>query len=284
MTKNYNVISDQDLDDYLDLEDARKQNITIPYSIPILSQNYYELQKILKSDCFFEIGAFEAYFSRNMKSIFPNSKVYAFEASPYCYDNYKNLNTSIDYLNVAISDKEGEIDFILQDKNLSDQSEIEKIRGNNSILDRNDDTILYKKISVKSTTFDLFVERESLENFSISLWIDVEGANKNVLQGSKNFLKNVQSLLIEVEDFEYWKNQWLSTDVDKFLKSFGFLPIARDFEDNNQYNVVYINSMLFEDVNISIQIKNWVHEYFSQIGLETDTLENSETIIGSLKV
>ena len=42
--------------------------------------------------------------------------------------------------------------------------------------------------------------------------------------------------------------------------------------------------MLFEDVNISIQIKNWVHEYFSQIGLETDTLENSETIIGALKV
>ena len=62
------------------------------------------------------------------------------------------------------------------------------------------------------------------------------------------------------------------------------MKIIRDFEDNNQYNVVYINSMLFEDVNISIQIKNWVHEYFSQIGLETDTLENSETIIGALKV
>jgi FkbM family methyltransferase len=272
MTKDYNFTPAQDWIEYIDLEDVRKKNITIPYSIPILAQNYYELQKILKSDCFFEIGAFEADFSRKMKSIFPNSKVYAFEASPYCYDNYKNLNTSIEYLNVAISDKEGEIDFTLQDKNLSDQSEIEKIRGNNSILDRNDDTILYKKISVKSTTFDLFVEKESLENLSTSLWIDVEGANKNVLQGSKNFLKNVQSLLIEVEDFEYWKNQWLSADVDQFLKSFGFLPIVRDFEDNNQYNIVYINSMLLGDVNIGIQIKNWINGYFSQIGLETDTL------------
>lgn len=268
MTNEYNLTNVQDWSEYIDLEEVRKQNIIIPYSISILAQNYYELQKILKSDCFFEIGAFEADFSRKMKSIFPDSKVYAFEASPYCYNNYKNSNTSIEYLNIAISDKEGEIDFTLQDKNISDQSEIEKIRGNNSILDRNDDTISYKKISVKSTTFDLFVEKESLENLSTSLWIDVEGANKNVLQGSKNFLKNVQSLLIEVEDFEYWKNQWLSADVDQFLKGFGFLPIVRDFEDNNQYNVVYVNSALLEDVDIAIQIKNWIHRYFSQIGLE----------------
>jgi hypothetical protein len=68
------------------------------------------------------------------------------------------------------------------------------------------------------------------------------------------------------------------------LKSFGFLPIVRDFEDNNQYNIVYVNSMLLGDVNIGIQIKNWIHGYFSQIGLETDTLENSEIIIGALKV
>lgn len=254
--------------DSMSLEEVREENIIIPYSISVLSENYCKLQKILKSDCFFEIGAFEADFSRNMKNIFPTSKVYAFEASPYCYENYKNLNSSIEYLNLAISDKEGEIYFSLQDKNLSDQSEIEKVRGNNSILDRNDDTIVYKKISVKSTTFDSFVEKESLSNLLTSLWIDVEGANKNVLQGAQKYLKNTQSLLIEVEDFEYWKKQWLSKDVDKFLQDNGFIPIARDFEDNNQYNVVYINQHLVEDINIENQIKNWINNYFFQIGLE----------------
>lgn len=254
--------------DAIDLEKVRKENIIIPHSISILSKNYCELQKILKSDCFLEIGAFEADFSRNMKNIFPTSKVYAFEASPYCYENYKNLNSSIEYLNLAISDKEGEIYFSLQDKNISDQSEIEKVRGNNSILDRNDDTIIYKKISVKSITFDSFIEKESLLNLLTSLWIDVEGANKNVLLGAQKYLKNTQSLLIEVEDFEYWKNQWLSKDVDKFLQDYGFIPIARDFEDNNQYNVVYVNQHLVKDINIENQIKNWINDYFFQIGLE----------------
>lgn len=253
---------------FIDLEEVRKENIIIPYSISVLAQNYYQLQKILKSNCFFEIGAFEADFSRMMKNLFPDSKVYAFEASPYCYDNYKDLNSSIEYLNLAISDKEGEIYFSLQDKNISDQSEIEKVRGNNSILDRNDDTISYKKINVKSTTFDSFIEKESLTTSSFSLWVDVEGANKNVLKGSEKYLKNVQSILIEVEDYEYWKDQWLSKDVDQFLQNFGFFPIARDFEDNNQYNIVYINQLLLGDVNLEIQIKNWVYSYFSQIGLE----------------
>jgi len=253
--------------DAINLKEVRTENIIIPYSIPTLFRHYCELQKILKSDCFLEIGAFEADFSRNMKSLFPSSKVYAFEASPYCYDNYKDLNSSIEYLNLAVSDKDGEIYFTLQDKNLSDQSEIEKVRGNNSILDRNDDAISYKKISVKSITFDSFIEKESLSNLSSSLWIDVEGANKNVLEGSKKYLKNVQSLLIEVEDFEYWKHQWLSSDVDQFLQSFGFIPIARDFEDNNQYNIVYINSLLLKDINIEKQIESWIFNYFSQIGL-----------------
>jgi len=254
--------------DAIDLGKVRKENIIIPYSISILSKNYCELQKILKSDCFLEIGAFEADFSRNMKNIFPTSKVYAFEASPYCYENYKNLNSSIEYLNLAISDKDGEIYFSLQDKNLSDQTEIEKVRGNNSILDRNDDTISYKKIKVKTTTLDSFIEKKSLTDLSFSLWIDVEGANKNVLQGAQKYLKNTQSLLIEVEDFEYWKKQWISKDVDKFLQDYGFIPISRDFEDNNQYNVVYINQRLVEDINIENQIKNWINNYFFQIGLE----------------
>ena len=60
--------------------------------------------------------------------------------------------------------------------------------------------------------------------------------------------------------------------INQFLKGFGFLPIVRDFEDNNQYNIVYVNSALLEDADIAIQIKNWIHRYFFQIGLEIQVL------------
>lgn len=252
----------------IDLDEVKNSNIIIPNSISVLTSFYYGLQKILTPDCFFEVGAFEADFSRTMKNVFPSSDVWAFEANSYNYDHYKSINKNINYLNLAISDTNNKIKFYLQDKKIDTGLEIEKIRGNNSILNRNDDSILYKEVEIESVTLDSFIENNFIVNKSFSLWIDVEGANKNILLGFDKYLQNSLSILIEVEEFEYWKNQWLSNDVSRYLKQRGFIPIARDFEDNNQYNVVFINSKILEDNILNNLLKDWIKSYFNKLQLE----------------
>lgn len=254
--------------DEINLKEVRKANIIIPNSIGTLTSFFYELQKILRPNCFLEIGAFEASFSRAMKEMFSSSNVWAFEANPYNYEYYKRLNEGIHYLNLAVSELNGTLSFYLQDRNLSDGSEIEKIRGNNSILNRNDNTLSYKEVEVDSVTLDSFIESENVTNKFFSLWIDVEGANKNIFGGLNKYLNNCLSFLIEVEEIEYWKNQWLCDDLVNFLKERNFIPILRDFEDNNQYNVVFINKKILENLNKKTEIANLIQNYFSALNLE----------------
>ena len=250
----------------IDLKEIKNLGITIPNSINIHSSFYFELQKILKSDVFFEIGAFEAAFSRTMKSMFPLAEVWAFEANPFNYEHYKEINSNINYLNLAVSDTDKKINFYLQDKNLNDGSVIEKVRGNNSILNRKDDSISYEKIEVDSITLDSFIEKNSIQGKNFSIWVDVEGANKNILFGFEKYIKDCHSIYIEVEEISYWEEQWLSQDVYNYLSSKDFIPLTRDFEDNNQYNVIFINKkILNKNTN---KIKQWVEDYFNFIGLE----------------
>lgn len=254
----------------IDLEEVSKNNIIVPNSISTLTAFYYKMQQVLEVNCFFEIGAFEAGFSRTMKQMHPLSDVWAFEANPYNYEHFKNINSNINYLNLAISDINGKIKFQLQDKHINNGLEIEKVRGNNSILNRNDDTISYKEIDIESITMDSFVEKECLTEKSFSLWVDVEGASKNIFLGFEKYVKNSFSILIEVEEHEYWKNQWLCKDVCNFLEEKDFIPIMRDFEDNKQYNVVFINKKILENKSIEFQINNLIEEYFNNLQLQIE--------------
>lgn len=259
--KNFNI-------DPIDLETVKNANIIVSNSINVLSHYYYELQKVINPDCFFEVGAFEANFSREMRRRFPNAEVWAFEANPFNYEHYKSSIKDINYLNLAISNTNETIRFYLQDKNLKDNSEIEKVRGNNSILSRNDSTVSYTDVEVESVMLDSFIEENKLIDKKISLWIDVEGANKNVLVGFENYIENSLSILIEVEEKEYWKEQWLREDVCNFLERKNFIPLVRDFEDNHQYNVVFVHKTVFKDSSIQHKIMDWINSYFNHLQLE----------------
>ena len=88
------------------------------------------------------------------------------------------------------------------------------------------------------------------------MWIDVEGSNKEVLNGASEVLKNSQLIYIEVEDKKFWENQWLSDDVIKFLNTYNLIPIGKDFEDFlGQYNLIFIKKELLQQYNTGLRNK-----------------------------
>lgn len=189
-----------------------------------------------------EIGAFSAEFSKKIKNTYPKIESYAFEANPYNFSyflkEYNYEKNGINYINMAISDSNDEIEFKIQ-KEINGK-EVNPVRGNNSIMDRIQENTKYEILKVNSTSLDIFVSENKINLKNVILWIDVEGANEKVLKGCEKILDFVSIIFIEVEEKEYWEGQWLERNVYDFLTKRGFNLIARDGEYISQYNEIYI--------------------------------------------
>lgn len=208
----------------------------------ILVDKFFEIIENIKPTCVFEIGAFSAEFSRNIKSKYPEIKSFAFEANPYNFKHFNDLfkfeDLDIKYINKAISDKSGDVTFLIQ-KKIND-NEVSPIRGNNSIMTRNVENIEYEEVKVNSISLSDFIKENSISNEIIILWIDCEGYNEFVLNGCIDILNEVYAIFIEVEEKSFWENQWLEKDVEFFLTNNGFFLSARDGEYERQYNQIYL--------------------------------------------
>ena len=194
-----------------------------------LSDKFIKMQDSILPDYAIEVGAHEAEFSVAISSKFGINAV-AFEAGKAIYERVKGeiSNNLVKYLNYAISDKDGIESFTVNEN---------EHYGNNSILVRNEMTPI-KTEDVKSYRLDTYFKDVDFAN--ACLWIDVEGANKQVLSGAKETLKKVSSIFIETEDHPYWKDQWLTLDVIKFLNSQDFVLVDSEKVYAAQQNLIFV--------------------------------------------
>ena len=214
-----------------------------------------------------EIGAFSALFSRRIKQKNKEITSIALEANPYNYEYFKTdvESCGVEYWQAAISDTHGQIDLNLQVQLDEDGNPNKQyfVRGNNSILKR-DAVKNYIKCKVPSYTLDDFARVSKLFDtldLDIALWIDVEGATKQVFSQSSQILAKTKLVYIEVEEKAIWNNQWLSIDVINFFRKLGFFPILRDFERKSQYNIILASDCL----NITEEIILANHLFFVEL-------------------
>lgn len=214
-----------------------------------------------KPKYFFEIGAFDAKFSRETKLKIPECNFCAFEANPYNFNLFKNMveRDGVNYIHSAIGDHTGEIKFNLQ-KCVNGQV-VKMVRGNNSILKRTQDNVIYEEVEVPINTIDFLFLDAILPDETLAMWIDVEGYAHEVLNGAADTLKKTTMVFVEVEDFSYWKNQKLGSDVIEFMMANGFIPVARDFEYEGQYNLIFLKRSIFKIPEVQEELI----KYFSRV-------------------
>ena len=204
-----------------------------------LSKYFYELQGRIKPNVIIEVGAYDATFSKSIVANYPDIVSWAFEANRHNYQTYslEALADGVKYVYSAVSSEVGEVPFYYQ-------NEMPSTVGNNSILLRLD-SLQYGEIVPATTLDDFFIESGLLnKDDSVSLWIDVEGASREVLMKSELILKQTKSILIEVEHDEVWSSQWKSQDVVEFLTSRGFTLTGRDKE----YYPLQENFLFIKDI------------------------------------
>jgi FkbM family methyltransferase len=192
---------------------------------------FINIQEKIQPDIAIEVGAYDGDFSKSMAKF--NIDTYAFEASPYIYNKYKDQMSDVIYINKAVSDKDGLIKFEVQLD--SDPT----YAGNNSIKNRNEDKD-YNYIDVESVSiYEYFKDKPF--NKAV-LWVDSEGANKEVLLGIKDRITDFASICIEVETQDFWKDSWKKDDVVEYLTSCGFLVLFELLYNTGQFDLIFINN------------------------------------------
>ncbi len=202
-----------------------------------LREAFISLQTQIQPTHVVEVGAREASFSIQMRTLLRNSKIHAFEANPNVYQKFydKIVARGISYQNVGVSNISGTGIFLLDDSK-------DRIDGSHSLLSRSNKVDSYSHLEIQLTTLDDALGEEINAETNFCLWIDVEGLAYQVLDGARKVLEHTQSIFIEVEHKKFWENQMLAPEIIKLLEGYDFHLVARDMEYFPvQENYIFIN-------------------------------------------
>ena len=215
---------------------------------------FHELVGIATPELFVEVGAYRAEASRRVKADQPSCRVVAYEANPYNHAHYVDslgfAANGIEYINAAVSDAEGRATFHLRRRQGGE--DLRPVTGNSSLLRLEATDVDYEDIDVAAVTLD--AQFPALDS-SAALWVDAEGASREVLSGAVRMLKSVDLIMIEVEEKPSWQHQWTALDVTTFLVGAGFVPITRDIEYEQQHNVVFVSNRLYANPAVLMSLE-----------------------------
>lgn len=218
---------------------------------------FHQLVGLLEPTLFVEAGAYRADASRRVRIDHPEARIVAFEANRYNHEavlaEHDLAAQRIDYLNLAVTEEPGEITFHL--RRAVEGRPLRQVTGNSSLLRRLDESTEYEELTVPSVSLDSHFADLGPED-RVALWVDVEGASGPVLRGGARFLETCDLVMIEVEERAMWQGQWLSLDVLTHLVAAGFVPVARDIEYENQFNLVFASAEFSRrhDVLLALQL------------------------------
>ncbi|MEU4954824.1 FkbM family methyltransferase [Streptomyces lavendulae] len=209
-----------------------------------------------------EAGAYEARVSLRVAAGLPACRVIEFEANPYMYKGFSESTDyaarGVEYRHQALvgAPDKGRISFFVITSSSSGRDD--RREGYNSLLNRKADNWLnvseYEEAAVPATTLD----RESGDvDGPFALWMDVEGASKEVLSGAQTFLDRCDIAKIEVEDQVFWEAQWLATDVVAEMAGPRMELVARDIEGGRQYNVLIASRRLLARADVQNRISRF---------------------------
>lgn len=176
-----------------------------------------------------DIGAHEGDEISLFLEYYPNASVYAVEADPSPYLRLKKRfahDSRVKCFNVAIAHYNGQVLFNcssgwFQDKRSTEHDCSGSILFPKLHLELAPNVAFVNQINVECQTLDSFIEENSLD-IPDFIWMDVQGAEYNVLLGGGAVLNKVKGLYTEyglLELYEGQKDLWF---IETYLQSFGF--------------------------------------------------------------
>jgi FkbM family methyltransferase len=213
-------------------------------------------------DCICDIGSRDGEEAIIFRNIISNAEIIAFEANEF---NYKRMSINdslrenkIKVYPFAISNYNGIAHFNIVDP---DDNQAIEIKGSSS-LKENLNYPNPKKTIVETRRLDDFITNLYPALSNICLWIDVEGAEYEVIQGITNIKHNILAIHVETAIKPQRVGQQTLNELDKLCAKYGFKRVGKNFNDSQQWgDVVYFNNTIIKGMKKRLfyfQIKSYI--------------------------
>lgn len=195
------------------------------------------------------VGAYLGYEIDRLVLNYPNAEIYAFEPNPKYFKKLQekySQNPKIHCYQYAVAENEGWLDFY--ETNLEGSGSILPINSKSDVV-KDYGIRQTEKFTVKSISLDNFAQIQGKEIDLI--WIDVQGAELNVLKGAKNLLHFAKAVFSEIWVTKtLYENQCRLIDLERFLLDFGFIlhSIGLDHPiGNGSGNAIFVKKDLIKN-------------------------------------
>jgi len=122
----------------------------------------------------------------------------------------------------------------------------------NTLHERDYEAVIPKLYEVELTRGETFMKKFNLETIDFCK-IDAEGHSYEILEGFGKAISNIKCIFLETENFEVWKGQKYTNDIDDFLTKNNFNlewqtteRIIWAGEGKYQNNQLWINKKMHE--------------------------------------
>lgn len=188
-----------------------------------------------------EIGAHDGGTSSRFLKIFPTAKIFCFEPDDRAIKKFvtrigKDKRVSLNQL--AISNFDGELDFYCSYGLPSNDPSIDphnypkgwdcssSIKKPKKVLIDHPWCKFKEPIKIKSQKLDTWMDKQKIEIIDF-IWADVQGAEKDLIEGATKTLKNVKYFYTEFANSEQYEGQKNLKEIKKLLPNFKILHIYK---------------------------------------------------------
>lgn len=198
-----------------------------------ISKEYiYSLINNKKEIIILDIGAYNGKDTRKFLNLFKNSKVYSFEPDIRCIRKFKRRirDKRCKLFEIAISDKDGVTDFYLSDGKdmLGGRDGSSSIKKPKEHLIERPEITFNKKIKIRTKKLDTWAKENNITHVDF-IWADVQGAERELINGGIETLKKTKYFYTEFDNKELYENQPNLKEICKMLPMFEIVGI---FEGN----------------------------------------------------
>lgn len=235
-------------------EDPAHRDVPAKARIPVtraIESLFDDLIDLLAPKTIVEVGAFEAAFALRAKARHPGAEVIALEANPRVHAHFTGRlkDSGVDYRHLAAGANAGEATIHIPEMIANTaMPHVGRMGSLHVVALRDSRTVT---ATVPMLPLDRIAPRARAP---IALWIDVEGAVAEVLDGAAETLAATDLLICELESSPVWEGQTLDRAVRERLEQAGFILVARDCQKWFQYNAIFARPTLLDKERVAARI------------------------------
>lgn len=192
----------------------------------------------------YDIGACVGHFTRKITHVFPGIKVIGFEA----FQHHKPVHDFFEWDThfVGLSNVNEKKTFYSTTTDFNNNM----VGAGNSYYQENE--LISNQLYDETTEIQCYRLDDYVKDKDIPLpdfiKIDVQGAEKDIIEGGIYTFKHAKAALVEVQLVEYNKGAPLANEIIKLLVSIGYVKYMIVKKDNVQADILFIKEEIFEEI------------------------------------